>query len=675
MKALKEKRISLRSLWRRGLVILSLFALVFASCNTSDDPDESTPGSSGKTLLEIRVKTHPTVQNYEGLPVEIGGIVIEARYAGANQYDWVTVSDKDLSSFRVSPKYTQRIVTSDGKDGTTNTAPYTLYATGADGLVMAGINLKVTNLVRSNNYNSVNSSDNLGTIYDPNDLYGNSNPVGDHIADGLNIVALPGTYKDKYYVDDFPDFTGIKVYGQYRNGDFKEIKLDEDIRWEIRPDYTNAGKDDPTGPGVLAITIGGRTNSELWGSDNYNQGYAPAWENGNEGVTVYAKLSEVYHVTGIELAEPLNFNDGTNGIFYWENDAATSWLSLDGRSGRLVDAKLTVTYSNKESKAKSMLDAVRMNTVWYNQNPSLNVRPLTVRGIEDTVKSIQSATTTWPNHKKPQVTIYYRGLTVPCDVYIYSKFSALSAMPIEGVTLPIEVDVSGQDNDKIGNNEKWLADRIKVVATFTAYTDAQKTRDLPLSYQQTYWDTDVDTTTTAAGDGKPLKNGPGNTGLYNYNKWAGQPAYNSTSGTVTFDGGTYYGNRSHLYNVTGDVNAWVGSANNTWRGGPNVYTMNFGDPDLWWNASLKRYETNNDYNNVDPDERGKAWGVSSTPRNNGKTVKVTITYRPGIGTDLYQDTSYDVASVGGFTAGLGPNVKRATVDVLWKNIPPLRVTE
>ena len=36
MKALKEKRISLRSLWRRSLVILSLLALVFVACGDGD---------------------------------------------------------------------------------------------------------------------------------------------------------------------------------------------------------------------------------------------------------------------------------------------------------------------------------------------------------------------------------------------------------------------------------------------------------------------------------------------------------------------------------------------------------------------------------------------------------------------------------------------------------------
>jgi len=334
MKAfLKEKRIGLRSLWRRGLVILSLFALVLASCD--DTSGGGSPAPNGRVPLEIRVKTQPTtVQNYEGLPVTIEGIEIEGRYGGANPFEWVPVTD--LSSYKVSPKYTQRKTSDEGKDGVVYGA-YTLYGIGAEGLVTATINIKVTNLVRSDN-TTLNESDNLSDDdkYKPNTPTGAANgPLGEFWGDGLNVVAIPGTYKDKYYVDDFPDFDGIKVYAQYRNGGYKEIPLTQDLRWEIKPSYENARKGTPTGPGVLAITIGG-SGYELWTGTIVGGSYGPSNEiKATEGVTKWVNLSEVYHVTDVALEKEPVF-DG-NGIFYWEDDNSYKWLSENGLSGRVKD--------------------------------------------------------------------------------------------------------------------------------------------------------------------------------------------------------------------------------------------------------------------------------------------------------------------------------------------------
>ena len=87
MKALKEKRISLRSLWRRGLVILSLFALLFAvGCSDTADSNGGGggggdgPGTNGKPadyVTYMRVVKHPTNPSYQGAPAELYGLVVE----------------------------------------------------------------------------------------------------------------------------------------------------------------------------------------------------------------------------------------------------------------------------------------------------------------------------------------------------------------------------------------------------------------------------------------------------------------------------------------------------------------------------------------------------------------------------------------------------------------------
>jgi len=78
MKALKEKRISLRSLWRRGLVILSLFALVFASCGDSSSSGDDSSG--GLRVVEISVASQPTEDQYLGQPVDLTGMELTVKY-------------------------------------------------------------------------------------------------------------------------------------------------------------------------------------------------------------------------------------------------------------------------------------------------------------------------------------------------------------------------------------------------------------------------------------------------------------------------------------------------------------------------------------------------------------------------------------------------------------------
>jgi len=86
MKALKEKRISLRSALRRSLVILSLLALVFAGCSSSDDDTSSNgggggyQGGGGPRAVSITVAVEPTGPSYQGLPPNLTGMVLDVTW-------------------------------------------------------------------------------------------------------------------------------------------------------------------------------------------------------------------------------------------------------------------------------------------------------------------------------------------------------------------------------------------------------------------------------------------------------------------------------------------------------------------------------------------------------------------------------------------------------------------
>jgi len=100
MKALKEKRVSLRSLLRRSLVILSLLALAlafaFASCSSdsgSSEPSEPTGPTDTtepttppierdpvKTVIAMTVLEHPNVPSFEGAMPNLSGLQVMVKW-------------------------------------------------------------------------------------------------------------------------------------------------------------------------------------------------------------------------------------------------------------------------------------------------------------------------------------------------------------------------------------------------------------------------------------------------------------------------------------------------------------------------------------------------------------------------------------------------------------------
>jgi len=91
MKALKEKRVSLRSFLRRGLVILSLFALVFASCSESggeeggSDPTGGQPTTTPPRKVDsVRLLSNPVNHSFQGARIDLRGIQLEIKYSDSS---------------------------------------------------------------------------------------------------------------------------------------------------------------------------------------------------------------------------------------------------------------------------------------------------------------------------------------------------------------------------------------------------------------------------------------------------------------------------------------------------------------------------------------------------------------------------------------------------------------
>ena len=115
MKALKEKRNSLRSLWRMGLVILSVFAIAFAACNkgggggtiidppdptpTAGPPPPVSPAATDPYVISFTIVTQPNQPSYEGQPAKFGGMVVDVIYSNGK-----VVAKAPLSEFYTSPR-------------------------------------------------------------------------------------------------------------------------------------------------------------------------------------------------------------------------------------------------------------------------------------------------------------------------------------------------------------------------------------------------------------------------------------------------------------------------------------------------------------------------------------------------------------------------------------------
>jgi len=112
MKALKEKRLSLRSILRRGLVILSLFALVFVSCGESGGgeppeytgPGETTPTNPPKRAISIKIDSQPTAMSWQGQAPVLDGTKVTVLWSDG-QLQTIEAKDFAENGISASPPY------------------------------------------------------------------------------------------------------------------------------------------------------------------------------------------------------------------------------------------------------------------------------------------------------------------------------------------------------------------------------------------------------------------------------------------------------------------------------------------------------------------------------------------------------------------------------------------
>ena len=503
MKALKEKRISLRSLWRRGLVILSLFALVFASCGESSGVDES----GGPTIARIKVRDNPKNDQYFGMPVDLTGTTLEVWYTDGKK-EIVT----DTSKFTAYP----RIVTGVYYDRE-NGPSYEGGFYGMDGCFITYKNFGDMNSGFPN-FNDRDKVDSYASfsgvkvwgIWTTNTTEPNYGPIFEsNVKDGLYDLGLHLTgytklKKDAYVDDDEFDLSGLVLEGDYFwynavtktfERDRKELNL-ADTTWRILPSYElNA---DGSSKGYIYVTVGEDFYNYMRGAaNNLFPGTlgAEAWW--DRGVTTSLKLDTVYIVDKIALKTTPNLEP----YFYWQKNTPTAWADRLGD-----DAKLVVSYTggkpDREFYIRDLFYDWNKTKIWYNGSPGKGgagynyedgpgrldiaeeeIPNLTAIYRDFYIVPIQYPLTTKRN-KDPGITLYYRGAETFIPVDVYTTLVSVSAVSKTGgdiIFRPGAVRDNDKDNGLPGSG--GLAALLNVTATYQAYNNPSAQTTIPLIYK------------------------------------------------------------------------------------------------------------------------------------------------------------------------------------------------
>jgi len=503
MKALKEKRIGLRSLWRRGLVILSLFALVFASCNQTEGDSEPTtepPAANGRVPYAIDVWQQPTEDSLMGLPLDLTGIKVMVRYTDGST-SWLT--DADAAKFTTEPRWATGAYSTAPTPGTGSLGTFTplyqyrLYYS-ENGVIVPPAEVTVNDVIPI-----IREDTRLSVV----DLVGKDPLSGNHTgsfyqSNGLQIIGYTTNQKVKeMYVDDTADLTGIELAANYRkvNGNQytddlalqpKKVDFTLDMDWRVIPYYDN-GKD--TGRGGLYLTVGRNplNDSDPLMTYNHRPGTAATYDAlgvannkpADLGVTAVAALDAVWHATKLELVEELEMEP----FFYWYTDDNDSWIK------RVDSAKLRVTYSNDKTKDFTVPEALYQNTVWLNniQDGKVNYnngglltdkttsiydwRPFAVEGILDTAKVRgidKEAAQKYLKLSEPQIGLYYRGVRTWVPVTVFDTYDGVEVLPLDGGA-QVTIDMRGKDNDYQGMNATEFSKMITVNALFSAHANPE----------------------------------------------------------------------------------------------------------------------------------------------------------------------------------------------------------
>jgi len=476
MKALKEKRISLRSLWRRGLVILSLFALVFASCGESDTPAGT---AGGKVIAKVVVKTAPTNDQYLGQLVDLEGTVLDVYYADGTK-EPVKYSNGNFTS--VPKVFTGAYI---GTNFTGMPNVQIVYNNFSDTIAIPyNEGVKAWGIVRTD-------AKSFGLVDGP--IWG-VDPAYNSL--GLHLTGKPS--KEDYYVDDnYFDFSGLTLEADYfylvspptatnPNWDYLRDKKKvpfSNVSYAIQPSYKL--DDDKDSSGVIAITVGEDVTNQMY----WYMLFAGV-TNGNEGITTSHMLDKVHIVTDITVK---GGKPDLGDYYYWEDNSRDAWADRFPEG-----AQLTVTYSNGKTKDLAIEDLTNQAKIWWNAMPEDSI-PGPATGTPGTpntgipnnpgpgsydfdIVPIQYPLTIKAN-PEPGIVLYYRGATrkIKVDVLTTLLNVAVTAKDPSGINFD---PAATQDND-IFEGEKGtrgLAKLIDVKATYGAYNDSSVQRDITLDY-------------------------------------------------------------------------------------------------------------------------------------------------------------------------------------------------
>ena len=277
MKALKEKRVSLRSLFRRSLVILSLLALAFAmgSCaDTSGDSGGDTPPPPPvapvaplvtlKTVTGMTVLSHPYLPSYEGAAVDLTGLkvlVFFEDYYGVKSafpvgpdkiavYPSIAYVDEYQKSVEKFSYYNQYTILYNGDDAfpASSSTRQNVYIPG----VVALVDYDVYDYPNGTNFQNGIKLSKIGKVYEDIDISPDGLTLTARYVGPLDWTKVEPTMPNNYVSDRW-------LKGIYK-ADLGEGEEDWP-RWPKAGDFTNADK----------LVKPASRSSEVWRIDPLNR--------------------------------------------------------------------------------------------------------------------------------------------------------------------------------------------------------------------------------------------------------------------------------------------------------------------------------------------------------------------------------------------------------------------
>ena len=514
MKALKEKRISLRSLWRRSLVILSLFALVFAvACNNQSAGGGGDDGyvdpNAGSIPLEVILVSAPSVftnttpnnlyRLREGMPVDLTGARALVRFTNGDVTEYNNASD-----FSIYPPYYISTPEGTGPSGGAWVRPtYTLFLHGqgryAAGMVATwpGTPLQFP----------------AGTVRPIEQL---------HYTGSLD--------KRAYFSDDLPDFSSITFEIKYagtnehvsfrlpRYYDYWEYAMPTHSSPTTRfmrigmPARTLAASSSGADAGAVGYGEGANPTG-LWGILAFGHSSAPTYignlrnhpggANNPDGIRAYnyvdIPLDAIYYVDTVAFETPpafattriagINTSNATYALNAGANNpyAMHSALPSDdiqrGWLNEIEDAVLRIGYrGTTETKLISVRDARAMRSLpradhVLGQQPLL-VLPFTeLQGNRSTAATFNGITNTAANlvngltHRNPSIRVMYRGIWSDwLPVPVFGRLASITVESISGGDI-VQMRRRGINPDVGLDDHDVFASKIRVVGTYERIDD------------------------------------------------------------------------------------------------------------------------------------------------------------------------------------------------------------